>query len=390
MKIGILLSRVPYPLEKGDKLRAFQQIKQLSKNNELFVCALNTTKIHPDARREIEQYCQQLLIIDLPKITIPLQLLWGLIFKRLPLQVVYFFRKSAQKKILSFFLQNKVEHIYCQLIRTAEYLKGFNQIPKTIDYMDALSVGMERRIENSPLYLKPFVKIETKRLKRYEHFIFKEFDHHTIISKQDRDLIVHARNDEIRIIENGVDLDFFRPMDSAKEFDLIFTGNMSYPPNVTAANFLVNEVMPKVWEWNENLTIAIVGANPTNSVKQLSSEKVIVTAWVNDIREYYAKSKIFIAPMKLGTGLQNKLLEAMAMKIPCITTTLANNALKANPRETVIIADQIEDTVESVKELLVNKDLASTIANQAYEFVKGQFSWSRSVEKLEELFLETN
>src|SRR5690606_15491817 len=184
MKLGILLSRVPYPLEKGDKLRAFHQIKELSKNHDIYLCALNTNRLHPEAIEKLSPYCKEIKIIKLSKWSILLNLLYSLLFSGLPLQIAYFYNRRAKSEILNFFNNHKIEHLYCQLIRVTEYVKAY-PCPKTLDYMDALSRGMERRIEKAPFYLKPFVKIESKRLKKYEHFIFSEFDHKTIISEQD-------------------------------------------------------------------------------------------------------------------------------------------------------------------------------------------------------------
>jgi len=172
MKIGVLLSRFPYPLEKGDKLRAFHQIKELSRTHEIYLCAISDKKVNETSLNQLLPYCKDIKVIRLNKFNIVRNLLIGLLFSKLPLQVAYFFKRSAQKEIQAFFANHRVDHIYCQLIRVSEYIKTLNTIPKTLDYMDVLSKGMERRIEKASILLKPFVKIETKRLKKYEHFIF--------------------------------------------------------------------------------------------------------------------------------------------------------------------------------------------------------------------------
>ena len=223
MKIGILLSRFPFPLEKGDKLRAYHQIKELSKSNEIYLCCLSDKDVRPSHFDELKPYCKEIMVVQLSRLTIIKNLIKGLLFSKLPLQVAYFFKKSAKKPIVNFFRSNKVDHIYCQLIRVSEYVKEVKDIPKTLDYMDVLSKGMERRIEKSKAYLKPFVRIEASRLKKYEHFIFNAFENKTIISEQDRDLIIHAQNSSIEIVRNGVDLAYFSPRRKEKSFDLVFT-----------------------------------------------------------------------------------------------------------------------------------------------------------------------
>lgn len=387
MRIGILLSRVPYPLEKGDKLRAFYQIKELSKRHEIYLCALNTSSLHPKAIELLSPYCKEIKIIKLSKWSILINLLYSLLFTELPLQIAYFYNRNAKKKIKHFFDQHQIDHLYCQLIRVSEYIKDY-PCPKTLDYMDALSRGMERRIKKAPFYLKPFVKIESTRLKRYEHFIFSAFDHKTIISAQDRDLIIHAANENIVIVPNGVDQSFFHPFDSDKDIHLLFTGNMSYPPNVLSAEFIANEILPLIQKKMPHVKFVIAGATPNAKVQSLAGDSIEVTGWVDDIRAYYARAKVFLAPMQIGTGLQNKLLEAMSMEIPSVTSNLANNALGATPNEHILIGESAEDFAHLCLQLLSDEELAKKIALNGRQFVHTKYNWSSCTKKLENLFLK--
>ena len=389
MKIFVLLSRFPYPLEKGDKLRAFHHIKELSKNHEVILCALTDSEVKQSSIKILSKYCKSIEIIKLPKWKIYWNLLNQLLFTNKSLQVAYFYNDKAQSKIDALLEQHQPDHIYCQLIRVAEYVRK-SKINKTLDYMDALARGMERRVENSPLYLKWFLKNETTRLLRYEHFIFENFNNHIIISEQDRKLIVNINNDDIKVVPNGVDYETYKHTDIKKEYDLIFTGNMAYPPNVDSVVYLINNVMPLVWEKHPELKVVIAGAQPSAKVLKLKSDKVIVTSWVEDISEYYSKSKIFIAPMQIGTGLQNKLLEAMAMKIPCITSELANNALGATHNKNVLIGDDPEDYKKHIINLINNVDLQKEIGNQGYNFVKENYTWEETGSILEKLIISTD
>tara|TARA_R110002096_G_scaffold169779_7_gene341571 strand:+ start:13913 stop:15088 length:1176 start_codon:yes stop_codon:yes gene_type:complete len=386
MKLGIILSRVPYPLEKGDKLRAFHQLKELSKRHEIYLCAVNVGRLNKEAIEKIKPYCKEIKIIQLNHYTILFNLIHGLLFTKLPLQITYFFKKSAKKSVLSYFKDNKVQHIFCQLIRVSEYVKEIDEIPKTLDYMDALSRGMERRIFKSGFIIRPFVRLEALRLKQYEHFILPAFDYKTIISEQDRELIIHVNNQKIEVIRNGVDREFFHPIETKKTTDLLFTGNMSYPPNVEGAIFLVEKVLPIIQHELPEIKVSIVGANPNPKVQRLASKNVFISGWVDDIRIHYAEAKVFAAPMLLGTGLQNKLLEAMAMKIPCITTSLANNALNAIEDESILIAESPEEFSLKILDLLKNESKSSEIALAGYNFVKQNYDWESCTKKLEAIF----
>ena len=384
MKIFVLLSRFPYPLEKGDKLRVFHQIKELSKNHEIILCALSDKRVSQKSVDKLKEYCSVIEVIRLPKWKIILNLFYTLFFTQDSLQVAYFYNKKAQKKIDNLLRKHQPDHIYCQLVRVSEYVRK-STIPKTLDYMDALARGMERRVEEAPFYLKRFLTIETSRLKRYEHQIFNDFDHLTIISKQDRELIVNINNDKIVVVPNGVDYETYKVVDSPKKYDLIFTGNMGYPPNVDSAIYLVNQVMPLIWKDNPKISLVIVGAEPDKKVLKLQAKNIVVTGWVKNVADYYGQSKIFIAPMQIGTGLQNKLLEAMAMKLPSVTSQLANNALGATDNQNILIGNSPEEYAKHVNTLLNDEKLAKEIGENGYNFISKNYTWEGSTAVLEKL-----
>lgn len=385
MKIFLILSRVPYPLEKGDKLRAFNQIKELSKHNQVILFALNDIELDKNAYGELKKYCTDITILKLTKITIILNLLRTL-FDGKPFQVGYFYSRKAQKKIDALIKQHQPDHIYCQLIRTAEYAKPYRSIPRTLDFMDVFSKGMERRKSTSAFYMKPILGIEYNRLIQYENKIFDFFNHKTIISDQDKSLIPHPRKEEIVVVPNGVDTGYFKPMGIKKEFELLFNGNMNYPPNVESVQYLVNKILPLVWKELPNVRLLISGANPNHKVMELKSDRVVISGWMNDIRENFAKSKILVAPMQISIGLQNKLLEAMAMKLPCVTSTLANNALGAKPGEQILVADEPEQYAQCIISMLSDEAMLNRIAENGYQYVIDNFNWQHTTQLLEKLF----
>ena len=383
MRLFFILPRVPYPTEKGDKLRAFHQIKQLSKHHEIILCALNDGTLHEDAIPVLKKYVKAIHIIPISKISIVFNLIKTL-FSGKPLQVGYFFNASSAKKIHMLIEEYKPDHLFCQLIRVAEYVKGI-PIPKTLDYQDVFSKGVERRLATSPFYLKPFLKIEYNRLLQYEHDAFEAFDNKIIISEPDRDLIPHPDRNKIVVVANGVDTDFFRPIQAVKNYDLVFTGNMGYPPNIKSAEFLVNEILPEILPHKPGLRLLIAGASPHLRVMVLQSKHVDVSGWVPDMRDCYASAHIFIAPMQIGTGLQNKLLEAMAMKIPCISSPLAFQALNAQDGEDILVAQTPKEYAAHILMLLNNPEKAAAIAQNGYDFVHKNFNWETETEKINRL-----
>ena len=384
MKIFVLLPRIPYPLEKGDKLRAYNQIKQLSQRHEIVLCAINdNAKVdEQQAFHALQPYCSSINFIKISK----LQILLGLIrafLKGLPMQCGYFYNRKAAHKVDALIEKHQPDMLFGQLLRVAEYIRH-KELPKVIDYQDVFSYGMKRRRDIASWITRPVFNMEYKRLCRYEAAIFDDFDVKTIISEPDRDLIPHPKKSEILIIPNGVDHEYFKPQQQTKQYDIVFTGNMSYAPNVNAVEYLANEILPIVWQTLPNTKMYIAGASPDPKVKKVACDRIIVSGWLNDIRDAYAQSRVFIAPMRIGTGLQNKLLEAMSMGLPAITTPLANASLGAQPEEEILIGSNAEELAQHIVTLLTDTSKAQQIAQAGYDFTNRVYDWGKSTELLEQ------
>lgn len=383
MKLLVVLPRFPYPLEKGDKLRAYNQIRYLSKNNEIILFAVNEGKVAPDHLEELRPYCKSIYVARITQLSKLINLARAF-FKGIPFQAGYFYSLKNQRAINRVIKKEQPGHIYCQLLRVAEYVKN-QPIPKTIDYQDVFSKGIGRRIAKVSPLLRPIFRMEYHRLLKYEKTLFDIFDNKTIISEPDRDLIPHPEKEKIHIIPNGVDHDFFKPLKREKKYELVFTGNMGYAPNVDAAEYLGQKVLPIVHQSKPGTKLLLAGATPAKKVQEQQSEFVHVSGWVDDIRDCYAEARIFIAPMQIGTGLQNKLLEAMSMKIPSITSNLANSALCAKDGEEILIGDKPEDYAAHIVKLLDDQDFADQIADAGFRFVNQKYDWEKATEKLNQI-----
>ena len=384
MKIFVLLPRIPYPLEKGDKLRAYNQVKELSKRHQVVLCALNDNpKVDlQEAFQALQPYCASITFLPLSKTRI----LFGMthaFFKGLPMQCGYFYNRHTAHKVDALIQKHQPDMLYGQLLRVAEYLRH-KDIPKAIDYQDAFSAGMKRRHDIASFLKKPVFNMEYQRLSRYERAIFDNFDVKSIISQPDRELIPHPKKDEILIIPNGVDHDYFKPREEEKRYDIVFTGNMSYAPNVNAVDYLANEILPRVWSVLPEVKMYIAGASPDPKVKKVASERIVVSGWLDDIRDAYAQSRVFIAPMRIGTGLQNKLLEAMSMRLPAITTPLANGSLGAKSDEEILVGNNAEELARHIITLLTDTNKAAQIAQAGYDFTNRVYDWGKATEVLEE------
>jgi len=376
-KIAVMLSRFPYPLEKGDKLRAFYQIKELSAFFSIELICISEHNPTPASLSEVNKYCSQCTVYTIPKWKSWLSSLLALVTGK-PLQTAYFYSRKIQKKIDFQLKTIQPTHIFCQLIRVSDYVKNYHFCPKTLDYMDAFSAGIERRIAIEPFYLKWLFKMEANRLREYERQVYDYFEFHTIISEQDEKLLGTSPTQKVVCIPNGVSPYFFETMTKAQiEYDLVFVGNLNYPPNVQAVKFVVNEILPEAKKRGLNLSFLAAGADPAKLLFQLQNKETPFDILPNpaDIRVAYRKGRVFVAPMKIGTGLQNKLLESMAMGIPSITSQLANNALQALENESILIADTASEFVDKILELN-DENKYQEISRECQSYIRQNFDWT--------------
>jgi len=386
LKILIILSRFPWPLDKGDKLRAFHFLRCLAREHTLYLFALSDQFVSEEAIRKVAPYCQKISTVRLTKWDIFRGLLFAL-SRRLPLQIGYFRKRQAMRQIDKLAAEVKPDVVLSQLVRSSVYNNSLPGI-KIIDYQDALSLNMLRRAHNTSFPAKLLFRREACLLKRYERAVFDNYHHRIIISEPDRMAIDHPDNALIQVVPNGVDFDYFAPGPTTfQAHDIVFTGNMSYAPNISGAKWLAKEILPKIRNHRPGTTLLIAGASPAHEVRLLSGAGVTVTGWLPDIREAYRCARIFIAPMLTGSGLQNKLLEAMSTKLPCITTPIANNALGAVPGTHILVGESAEEISAHAVKLLSSPEHAQHIALAGYQWVHETYRWENQIERLSETII---
>jgi glycosyltransferase involved in cell wall biosynthesis len=385
LRIAVLTSRFPYPLERGDKLRIFHQIKQLSEDHEIFLFSVCDQVPSESDMAEMYNYCKRIeyIHVDVPTLVINIIKNYQ---KDIPLQCLGLYESKFHERIKAQIIRYKIDIMYCQLYRMAMYAQGI-KIPSTLDYMDAFGVGMERRVNLSPWYVKWIYKLESNRIKQFENKISTQFEAFTIISEQDKNLLHIKDSRTISVVPNGIDNEYFTPSNSRPKYDLVFVGNLGYLPNVEAVEILVNEILKKYnKKYNKKITCLIAGARPSLRLLKIQSEYVTLSGWREDIRSAYNEGKIHVAPLFNGTGQQNKILEAMAMGRPCITTSFVNNAINAEHGGDILIADTVDNMVSAIHVLLNDSELYDKIQFNALKFVKNNYNWKEINEKLNFIF----
>lgn len=375
-RLVIVSSRFPFPLIKGDKLRMYHQIRHLSNEFSICLISLNDTDVSEKDKANLSSFCKEIHVFKLPK--------WrsvatsSLSFKHShPIQVAYFYSKAIHLEMQKIIDAFDAELAYFQLVRTALYAKGL-KIPKVLDYMDAFSTIALRDARYSSGIRRMVFNIEAQRLQNFEQEVSNWFDATTIISENDRqELDIPS----IEVVTNGVDIEKFKPLDHDVIYDICFIGNLGYAPNQRAIEFLQKKILPRLKYKYPSLKVLIAGARPPIKIKDVANDYIDVKADLADIRDAYASAKIFVAPIFTGAGQQNKILEAMAMGLPCITSTVVNSSIKANHDE-IMIGFSAEDFVSHILKLLNNQEVYKSYKDAALSFVRSNYSWKIQCDKL--------
>ena len=378
MKLVVLTSRFPYPLDKGDKVRSFHQIKELSKQFEIYLISISEEEVSDSQKQALTPYCKSIDVQLLPENKRYLNLLSGL-FGNMPWQVRYFYDQEIAKHIDMMIDEIQPDHIYVQLIRMAPYASN-STYPKSIDYMDAMGLNMGL-IGLSQLKRVPMLnKMELKKCVAYEQEVYPLFDRHYIISHRDRKAIIRSDEQEMSVVSNGVDTDFFSFSGRSEGgFDAGFVGNLGYVHNDKAAHYLIDEIMPLM---ADDFRILIAGARPSQWLNIKQRQNITISPYAEDIRDHYRQIKVLVAPIFSGSGQQNKILEAMALGIPCITTSFVNQSLGAEPGEEILIADDPRRFTGEMLALKTDKDLYTKLSYAGRQMVVDRFNWSAVTQPL--------
>ncbi|WP_292266296.1 glycosyltransferase [Butyricimonas sp.] len=372
-RILIISSKAPYPLHSGGAIRTYQMIKSLSK-----IYTVDLLYITDDDKEEtvleMKKFCREVFHFPVKKIDYYINVFKGFISNTLPLQVNYFYFNKIQIWIDRNI--QKYDGVFCNNIRTAEYVRGKKHIIKWMDFVDAISMNYEKaRLKKSGIW-RWLYEIDFVRCRRYEQMVLKDFSKCMIISDIDREYILSKSDGkkDIVVIGNYVDICEKRNEHLDNNYRLLFVGRMDYEPNVTAVNYFVKVVLPLIEQEIPEVVFYIVGIHPDIVVKRLAKDnKIIVTGFVEDVMEYMRECAIFVAPMCSGAGVQNKILQAMSLGTCVITTTTGREGIDIT-NEGLIVADKPDDMAKQIISLLHNQEKRREIGEKAMQYIEQNLS----------------
>jgi len=385
MRILLLASRLPYPLDNGEDLRVFHFAKNLSKKHDLHFLGYGEQSV-PD---EVSGFFKQIHLVEEENLN-------GngnrkSLMRSFSPRQIYSFDPRIESCLQSIFRDGKFDALWIPAWRMIPYLSTAGDTPVVVDVMDDGVLELAREIKNCRWSMDLVLK--SKKLFVTYLFERKYLSQAAVcIFVADRDAEVFnrvCRRTRISVIPNGVDVAYYRPSGIPEEYpSLVFEGNMGFPPSVDAAVYFCQTIFPLVQRAVPKTKLYLVGKDPAPVIVALQGPNVVVTGYVDDVRPYLSRASVFVCPMRKGAGIKNKILQAWAMGKPVVATPIALGGLKGEVGESVLVASNPKEFAKLVIMLLSDKQQRQSIGKKALDTVRKYHDWAKSTRTLESV-LET-
>jgi polysaccharide biosynthesis protein PslH len=400
-RILVVVPCVPYPPDDGHKIRIWNQLRHLSPEWEFDFVAFGGST-HLENREhwmaKLGPACKDLTIVDSESLKLVKLTNWRQSIKNVyyPLEFsagIPFYSEAMKEHI-----KNKTESRQYDLIFYSGFYiylhgqPGKNQPPFVVDIIDSYSLLMKSLLKTEKnLFRKPKRVLEYIWARRYEKLHFSKAKNMILISPVDRDYVRQScREANIWVAPNGVDVEYYRPDESSAPVanSLLFTGVLDYQPNHESIIHFIENILPIIQREVHGVTLTIVGKNPPNKLQSLAKEMngITLTGYVDDIRPFFDKAMVYVAPMISGAGLKNKVLEAWSMSKPVVSTSMACYGLSVTHGENILIADKPKDFARQVISLFQDDKLRIHLSLNARKTVTDLYSWNRQAAILEKIF----
>lgn len=379
----LLISRCPpWPLHQGDRLIPYNLARQLSRRG--FHIDLLAFYQEPQDQADVpyyERYFENVMLIEEP-VRPPLSLLMRALSdrRRFPLRKSQSWSPAMWNLIeerLHFKRGYDVVHLFGG-VHVYEFRELLRRYPTIIAPYESYSLYLERVLEQeSGAWKRLFTRLQLAMARRYESWMFDGYRRTVVVSDKDAEVLRQlSPNLPVEVIPNGVDLDHWVPTGHEPDLPtLIFTGNYDYWPNLDAARLLVRQIYPAVKHIVPEAELLIVGPNPPPELRNLKLPGLRVTGHVPDLRPYFEDAMIYVSPLRIGAGIKNKILQAMAMQTPVVATPLSCDGIHVANGQDVILAHRTEDIVKAVVRLLKDPEQRRQLAVNGRRLVEQQYTW---------------
>lgn len=386
-----ITTRLPWPLIGGDRLHIYHYLKELkNRGYNITLVTLVSKDDDIDGALQDNSFYTKLIPIMFDKKRAYLNAVKAA-FNDKPFIVEYYYSKEMQKAIDKEIATNNYDVIIGYIIRSLPYIKKYKNIKKIIHLCDSISMMYERRIkENKNIWDKFKIGIEYLKVKHYEDLCCKNSDVQIMISDADLNYINRFTiTDRMKVIGLATDTEYYKPIDSEKRNNICFVGSMQYIPNSEAAIHFATEIFPLIKKEIPDAKFKIIGANPRKELFESTKniEGIEITGRVNDVREYMKDCKVSVCPVRIAGGIQNKILEAMSMGIPVVTTLEGSEGIRAD-KTLLQNASSNEEYARKVIAILQKNELRHELSTKSREFIKQNFSWEKVGEGWDKIIQE--
>ena len=390
MRLMVIAPRFPYPLDKGDRLTVFNLLKHFAQRHQVALVSFLEPGQRLEDRRHVEGWVDAIYTLPLSRLGAYRRCLAGALSRR-PLQTCYYHDPAMAALLGRAVDAFRPDLLYAHTIRVGEYpLPHRGARPTVLAMQIAMTLNYGRLARfGRPLPARLFYGLEHWKVRTYEPWIAARFDRCLLISPADRAALEGAV-DNVFLSPHGVDFEYFSPAPDRvpDPATIVFTGNMGYAPNVDAILYFAAEILPLIRAGMPAVRLAVVGTDPARAVRRLAADPAIeVTGRVPDLRAWLNRATVAIDPLRIGAGLQNKVLEGMAMALPMVVTPVANEGIGAPPDEAVLVAETPDAFARAVLGLLREPARAAAIGRAARRFVVENWSWQKHFDALEAEFV---
>lgn len=378
-----LVHRIPYPPNKGDKVRSFHLLKHLAARHRIFLGTFIDDPQDEAYVDKLPEYCAGTHIVRLSPRVAKMRSLAGLLANE-ALTLPYYRNAGLQGWVNRTIREEKIDAAVVFSSAMAQYVTGFPQLRTLVDFVDVDSAKWTQYAPDHRWPLSWLYRREGQRLLAFEREVAAMAAHSFFVTENETALFLRNApecQDKVSPMCNGVDADFFSPQHELAspylpdELPLVFTGAMDYWPNIDAVRWFVQEILPQLLPRRPALRFYIVGRSPAAAVQELAGERVVVTGTVPDVRPYLRHAALVVAPLRIARGIQNKVLEAMAMGLPVVVARECGGAVDAVPERDFLTAESVEDYVRQIGILLDSPERRAAIGTAAREQVLARYSW---------------
>jgi sugar transferase (PEP-CTERM/EpsH1 system associated) len=387
VRILVVLPYVPSRIRP----RSYHLIRELAARHEVSVLAVGSARDLGDASA-IRQLCRHFEIVEL-RLTEAVRSCAQAGLRGESLQAAVCRSPRLRRRLDSLLAAGQFDVVHVEHLRAAHLGSAIpRHFPKVFDSVDCISLLHRRTLTSShSLWNRAIARLEYGPTRRFEARMLRRFDRVAVTAADDRRALQRlAPEVEVAVIPIGVDVEYFRPTPEAREpATLVFSGKMSYHANVTAALFLARQVFPLVRAAHPEARLQILGSSPPPEIRALARDPAIsVTGFVDDLRELLGRSSVAVCSVTVKVGMQFKILEAMAMGLPVVSTRLGAQGLLARPEHELLVGDSPAELAGQISRLLRDADLRHTFGLAGRRYVETQHQWSASAERFEDLYGE--